>query len=144
MQIQCAFFCPRFFGQRRQFSHDDNVARLSETVKTHSPAARLFTLAEHLATYNSVCMDDASLQGKPFSNPFTGRNVRFACLQIYCKSCYKFQICNDLPHLHLILRLALNDIFDVDEFNYYLVRQKCHCCRIKRQISNKFISSISL
>ena len=30
----------------------------------------------------------------------TGRNVRFACLQIYCKSCYKFQICNDLPHLH--------------------------------------------
>ena len=31
---------------------------------------------------------------------FTGRNVRFACLQIYCKSCYKFQICNDLPHLH--------------------------------------------
>ena len=31
---------------------------------------------------------------------YTGRNVRFACLQIYCKSCYKFQICNDLPHLH--------------------------------------------
>ena len=30
----------------------------------------------------------------------TGRNVRFACLQIYCKCCYKFQICNDLPHLH--------------------------------------------
>ena len=30
----------------------------------------------------------------------TGRNVRFACLQIHCKSCYKFQICNDLPHLH--------------------------------------------
>ena len=35
-----------------------------------------------------------------YCNSFTGRNVRFACLQIYCKSCYKFQICNDLPHLH--------------------------------------------
>ena len=35
-----------------------------------------------------------------FISKYTGRNVRFACLQIYCKSCYKFQICNDLPHLH--------------------------------------------
>ena len=39
-------------------------------------------------------------EGSKEDNAFTGRNVRFACLQIYCKSCYKFQICNDLPHLH--------------------------------------------
>ena len=30
----------------------------------------------------------------------TVQNVRFLCLQIYSKSCYKFQICKDLPHLH--------------------------------------------
>ena len=42
------------------------------------------------------CYGELSVQGRIY----TGRNVRFACLQIYCKSCYKFQICNDLPHLH--------------------------------------------
>ena len=43
-----------------------------------------------------------------YCNSFTERNVRFACLQIYCKSCYKFQICNDLPHLHACKLLILH------------------------------------
>ena len=41
-----------------------------------------------------------TINGNKMQERNTGRNVRFACLQIYCKSCYKFQICNDLPHLH--------------------------------------------
>ena len=52
-------------GQRDPCTWD--VARLSESIKIHSPAARVFSLSETLAT--SRVHGYAILHGKPFSNP---------------------------------------------------------------------------
>ena len=53
-------------GQRDPCTWD--VARFSESVKIHPPAAGVFLrfpkISQHLA-----CMDHAILHGKPFSNP---------------------------------------------------------------------------
>ena len=44
------------------------VARLSESVKIHSPAARVFLRFPKFSQH-PACMDHAILHGKPFSNP---------------------------------------------------------------------------
>ena len=35
--------------------------------------------------------------------------------------------CHSLSGRLSVLKQALNDVFDVDEFNFYLVCQKCDC-----------------
>ena len=45
-----------------------NVARLSESVKIHSPAARVFLRFPKVSRHPS-CMDHAILHGKPFGIP---------------------------------------------------------------------------
>ena len=45
-----------------------DVARFSESVKMHSPAARVFLRFPKISQH-PACMDHAILRGKPFSNP---------------------------------------------------------------------------
>ena len=45
-----------------------DVAQLSESVKMHSPAARVFFRFQKISQH-PACMDHAILHGKPFSNP---------------------------------------------------------------------------
>ena len=44
-----------------------DIARLSESVKIHSPAARVFLRFLKISQH-PACMDHAILHGKPFSN----------------------------------------------------------------------------
>ena len=45
-----------------------DVARLSESVKIHLPAARVLSRFPKISQH-PACMDRAILHGKPFSNP---------------------------------------------------------------------------
>ena len=51
------------------------VARLSESVKIHSPAARVFLRFPKVSRHSS-CMDHAILHGKPFGIPLLKRSKR--------------------------------------------------------------------
>ena len=73
---------------------EENQHHINDTT-----CARAWGFHVGLVSYRFLANRHIQLEIMPF-NCTTGRNVRFACLQIYFKSCYKFQICNDLPHLH--------------------------------------------
>ena len=76
---------------------DLSTGEIAETTEAHF---RTLQTPVHVATDLQAMYEPMIAKMLEALAGYTGRNVRFACLQIYCKSCYKFQICNDLPHLH--------------------------------------------
>jgi hypothetical protein len=66
-------------GQRDSCTWD--VARLSESVKIHSPAARVFLRFPKVLRHPS-CMDHAILHGKPFDLPLFGKVMRLLVIFI--------------------------------------------------------------